>query len=401
MYGWRKLARAAHGPRLAVGQAAQAGKVARLSLAASIGNRMHRSIPVALLAASLLTACSTELDINEPYKDITVVYGLLNQKDSVHFVKINKAFLGEGNALDMALVQDSSEYSGEAISYAKVFRVSSSGALLDSFPLLDTTVVNREPGTFYSPVQKLFYFNTDSFTTIPASNLGTTMYLSQDDKYRLVLIVNGSTIKAETQITNDFKVDPVDQDTVANGARVNLRNIAGDNYSDYEFNWTSRADCKRFVVSWRLRYDEVTGTDTVARSISQKIGSPKVSSFVNEDMAVRLSGTTFYPAVESLIKSQSGWQSVERRIFRGMDFVVSVANDDLHTYLTLTEPVTGIVNDRPAYSNLENAIGVWGSRYEKTTRGKRLSTQSFQELINGPYTGDLHFCSPQDAFPCP
>ncbi|MBK9148935.1 MAG: DUF4249 family protein [Flavobacteriales bacterium] len=362
---------------------------------------MHRSIPFALLAASLLTACSTELDINEPYKDITIVYGLLNQKDSVHFVKINKAFLGEGNALDMALVQDSSEYSGEAISYAKVFRVSSSGALLDSFPLLDTTVVNREPGTFYAPVQKLKYFTTSFTQVLPPGSLGTPMYLWQDDSYRLVLVVNGSTITAETPITNDFKVDPVDQDTVANGARVNLRNIAGDNYSDYEFNWTSRADCKRFVVSWRMRYDEVTGTDTVARSISQKIGSPKVSSFVNEDMAVRLSGTTFYPAVESLIKSQSGWQSVERRIFRGMDFVVSVANDDLHTYLTLTEPVTGIVNDRPAYSNLENAIGVWGSRYEKTTRGKRLSTQSFQELINGPYTGDLHFCSPQDAFPCP
>jgi len=370
-------------------------------LAASIGNRMHRSIPFALLAASLLTACSTELDINEPYKDITIVYGLLNQKESVHFVKVNKAFLGEGNALDMALVRDSSEYSGEAISYAKVFRVNSSGAVLDSFPLLDTLVQNREPGTFYAPVQKLFYFRTDSFTTIPASNLGTTMYLSQDDSYRLVLSVNGNTVKAETPITNDFKVDPVDQDTVANGARVGLRNTAGNSYSDYEFNWTSRADCKRFVVEWRLRYDEVTGTDTVARSISQKIGSPKVSAFVNEDMAVRLAGETFYSAVESQIKSQSGWENVDRRIFRGIDFVVSVANDDLHTYLTLTEPVTGIVNDRPAYSNLENAIGVWGSRYGKITRGKRLSTQSFNELIDGNYTGDLRFCSPQDGFTCP
>ena len=362
---------------------------------------MHRSIPFALLAASLLTACSTELDINEPYKDITIVYGLLNQKDSVHFVKVNKAFLGTGNALDLAQVRDSSEYSGEAISYAKVFRVSSSGAVLDSFPLLDSLVQNREPGTFYSPVQKLKYFVTPYTQSIPASNLGVRMFLWQDDSYRLVLNVNGKTVTAETPITNDFKVDPVDQDTVANGARVALRNTAGNSYSDYEFNWTSRADCKRFVVEWKFRYDEVTGTDTVARSISQKIGSPKVSSFVNEDMAVRLSGETFYSAVESQIKSQSGWQNVDRRIFRGIDFVVSVANDDLHTYLTLTEPVTGIVNDRPAYSNLENAIGVWGSRYEKTTRGKRLSTQSFNELIDGNYTGDLRFCSPQDGFVCP
>jgi len=362
---------------------------------------MHRSIPIALLAASLLTACSTELDINEPYKDITIVYGLLNQKDSVHFVKVNKAFLGEGNAYDMALVRDSSEYSGEAISYAKVFRVNSSGAVVDSFPLLDTVVVNREPGAFYAPVQKLKYFQTPYTQSIPASNLGTRMFLWQDDSYRLVMSVNGRTITAETPITNDFKVDPVDQDTVSNGARIGLRNIAGNNYSDYEFNWTSRADCKRFVVSWRFRFDEVTGTDTVARSISQKIGGPKVSSFVNEDMAVRLTGESFYSSVESQIKSMPGWQDVDRRIFMGIDFIVSVANEDLHTYLTLTEPVTGIVNDRPTYSNIENAIGVWGSRYEKITRGKRLSTQSLNELINGTYTGDLRFCSPLDAFPCP
>ena len=239
--GWRKLARAAHGPQLAVGQAAQPPKIARLSLAASIGKRMHRSIPFALLAASLLTACSTELDINEPYKDITIVYGLLNQKDSVHFVKVNKAFLGTGNALDLAQVRDSSEYSGEAISYAKVFRVSSSGAVLDSFPLLDSLVQNREPGTFYSPVQKLKYFVTPYTQSIPASNLGVRMFLWQDDSYRLVLNVNGKTVTAETPITNDFKVDPVDQDTVANGARVGLRNTAGNSYSDYEFNWTSRA----------------------------------------------------------------------------------------------------------------------------------------------------------------
>ncbi|MFN3874859.1 MAG: hypothetical protein ACK4L7_02980, partial [Flavobacteriales bacterium] len=67
---------------------------------------MNHRLPAALMALSLLGACSTELDVNEPYKDISIVYGLLNQRDSLHFVKINKAFLGEGNALDMARVRD-------------------------------------------------------------------------------------------------------------------------------------------------------------------------------------------------------------------------------------------------------------------------------------------------------
>lgn len=361
---------------------------------------MHRSLPVALLAASLLSSCSTELDINEPYKDITVVYGLLNQRDSIHYIKINKAFLGEGDALAMAQVQDSSEYPAEAITLAKVYREDGFGNILDSFPLNDTIVQDREPGTFYSPIQKLFYFRSDFTQVLPPGTSGVPMYLWQDDNYRLKLQINGKTISAKTAITNDFKVDPVDQDTVANAARVGLRNQSGTDYSEYEFNWISRADCKRFVVSWKLRYDEVTGTDTVHKAIEQIIGT-KVSSFVNEEMAIRLSGVTFFSTVAARIKAESGWQNADKRIFRGLDFPVTVANDDFHTYLTLTEPVTGIVNDRPAYSNLENAIGVWGSRYTKTVRGKRLSTTSFSELIDGPYTADLRFCSPQDAFPCP
>jgi hypothetical protein len=363
---------------------------------------MHRTLPVALLAASLLASCSTELDINEPYKDITVVYGLLNQRDSIHFVKINKAFLGEGDALVMAQVRDSSEYPDEAITFAKVYREDEFGNVLDSFPLNDTIVENREPGTFYGPTQKLYYFNSTFAQQIPPppNTAGIRMYLWQDDQYRLKLRINGKEVSAVTPITNNFNVDAVDADTVQNPARVGLRNAAGTNYADYEYNWIARADCKRFEVSWVLRYDEVTGTDTLQKSIRQVIGT-RVSATDNEEMSIRLTGESFYNTVSARIKSESGWQNVSKRIFRGLDFPVTVANEDFHVYLTLTEPVTGIVNDRPAYSNLENAIGVWGSRYTKTTRGKRLSTSSFSHLIDGPYTGDLHFCSPQDAFPCP
>lgn len=361
---------------------------------------MHRPYLATLLAAVVLAGCSTKLEINDTYKDTTIVYGLLNQRDSVHFVKINKAFLGEGNAYDMALVRDSSEYAGEDISSAKVHRINGSGAVVETYDLRDTVVTNREPGTFYSPVQKLYYFRTPFAQTLPPGTLGVPMYLWQDDSYRLEVTVKGKTVRAQTPITNDFRIDPVDQDTVSNGARVGLRNIAGTQYANYEFNWTSRADDKRFVVSWRLRYAEVTGTDTVQRSITQLIGT-KVSSFVNEEMGINLSGETFYSTVAARIKSQAGWQSVDKRIFRGLDFLVTVANEDFHIYLTLTEPVTGIVNDRPAYSNLENAIGVWGSRYTKNAVGKRLSTQSFNELINGYYTGDLRFCSPLDGYACP
>src|ERR1700722_992454 len=58
----------------------------------------------------LFIACNNKLNIDAPYKDITVVYGLLDQNDSAHYIRINKAFLGIGNALTMAQQYDSINY---------------------------------------------------------------------------------------------------------------------------------------------------------------------------------------------------------------------------------------------------------------------------------------------------
>ncbi|MBL4656314.1 MAG: hypothetical protein JKY33_10880 [Bacteroidia bacterium] len=64
---------------------------------------------------TMFSACETDFEVNAPWKDITIVYGLLNQNDSVHFIKITKAFLVEGNALDTAQVAGYSQYDDSEI----------------------------------------------------------------------------------------------------------------------------------------------------------------------------------------------------------------------------------------------------------------------------------------------
>ena len=345
------------------------------------------------IAAVLITGCSTDLDINAPYKEISVVYGLLNQRDSVHLVKVNKAFLGEGDAYAMALVADSNEYRNEDVTYAKVFWINASGTAVDSFPLRDTLITNREPGTFNAPVQRLFTFTTPFVQQLNAGR----MFLHQDGRYELRLQVRGNAVSSSTAITNDFTIDAVDQDTTNNSARVNLMNAFGTDYGSYEFNWRSRANGKRYVVSYRFRYDEVTGTDTVRTAFIQQMGTRVSSNSANiEPMAAVIGGEAFFSSLAGFVKSNPNWGSVDKRIFRGLDFLISVANDDFHTYLTLTEPVSGIIEDRPAYSNIDGAFGVWGSRYTKNANGKRLSSTTLQQLTAGQYTGALRFCSALD-----
>src|SRR6188768_905082 len=114
------------------------------------------------IAIATLAGCSTELDINAPYKDITVVYGLLNMRDSVHYVKINKAFLGEGDAYVYAQIPDSNEWEDGAITTARMHRLEN-GERTEAFELTPTTITDREPGIFYSPNQKVYTFR-ETFT---------------------------------------------------------------------------------------------------------------------------------------------------------------------------------------------------------------------------------------------
>ena len=55
-----------------------------------------------------VVSCEEDFDINAPYQDITVVYGLIDQGQDSIFLKINKAFLGDGDVMEMAKIEDSS-----------------------------------------------------------------------------------------------------------------------------------------------------------------------------------------------------------------------------------------------------------------------------------------------------
>ena len=51
-----------------------------------------RPRPTLLLMSLWLLACSEAFELNAPYKDIWVVYGVLNPGDTAQFIRISKAF---------------------------------------------------------------------------------------------------------------------------------------------------------------------------------------------------------------------------------------------------------------------------------------------------------------------
>ena len=73
---------------------------------------MKRFLSATGLAAMLfLAACSEDFTVSAPYKDITVVYGILNAADSAHYIRIQKGFMDENkSAIQISKEPDSSYY---------------------------------------------------------------------------------------------------------------------------------------------------------------------------------------------------------------------------------------------------------------------------------------------------
>lgn len=71
---------------------------------------IKRFLSLLFLAAFFLQSCSEDLKLSGDFKETAIVYGLLDQADSLHYVKITRAFIGPGNALDIAQIADSSYF---------------------------------------------------------------------------------------------------------------------------------------------------------------------------------------------------------------------------------------------------------------------------------------------------
>ncbi len=323
------------------------------------------------IAAAVLPACNSDLDVTAPYKENTVVYALLDKESTTQFVKINKAFLGPGNAFVYAQVPDSSEYRDDQLQ--AVVQEVKNGAVVQTYALNDT-LLPHDPGIFAGPFHKLYYFNA---------------FLDSSATYRLEATAKGNHVSAQTSIV--AKVAP--GNAILNNP-LRLAQSVGD-YGMQLIRWTSAANGKRYEISYRFNWDEVSGTDTVHKSFTQVLGTVISNGITGgEAMEMRMEGQPFFQTVALRVGSTPG---VTRRIFRGVDILWAVAGPDLHLYLQLNSPISGLVEDRPTFTNVDNGYGLFTSRRFMELHKPDLHDDTDRELVEGQYTGGLLFCIPGNS----
>jgi hypothetical protein len=297
------------------------------------------------------SACSTEVDNYAEYKDITIVYGILETGVDTTFIKITKAFLGPGNALLFARNPDSSNYAGK-LNVSLLGRRNSVD--LPAITLDTITKRNKLAGDsiFYFPEQKLYY---------------TTTPLVADAAYTLVVDKGDNEIRSSTTLVKEFSIQqPINRINFAATVPTPIR-------------WSSAESGKRYEVSMKFFYRELHpgNPDTISKSLTWFLGTRKSNSLSGgETLEITYLGETFY----NLLGNQLSSGLNIKRFAGNVDVVISSGGDDLSTYIDVNAPSNSIVMEIPEFTNIENGYGIFSSR-KTISRNYRLSVQSEVKLV--------------------
>ena len=322
------------------------------------------------LTLTSLSSCNKKLEVNAEWKDVTIVYGLLDQFDTIHYVKITKAFLGPGNALDFARIYDSSNYSMPL----QVSMEEYSGSLLLRTIQLDTTSINnKDTGIFYSPYQKLFY---------------TKAKLTPEFRYHLII---KNTLTQKVIEGNATLIGELDIEKPTIYTRVSFQ--AG---RSTEVKWTSAKAGKRYQVAIQIRYAETfvdDPTSTVIKSLDWLALSNvrSLSEKGGQVMDYYISGDAFFMFMGNQLKTDSVNGRAVSRALRDCDYIFTVGSEDLSTYMDVTEPSMTIIQEKPAFTNIINGIGLFTARVIQSRDTLRFSDQTIAEMKTNQFTKNLGF----------
>ncbi len=347
------------------------------------------------------TRCTTDVDLTAPYVSIPVVFGLLDAEADTQWVRINRTWLGDGDQTQIALVSDSSEYETSRLS-AHFEELDDNDNVTRVFELKDTILQNKdEDGVFFAPEHKAYFAATRANES-----------LNPDARYRLAIVIDDSVnVGAETNMIS-VSVGNIQQPPAGlNNVKLNFANVGPSQvtYPNYPFKWRSTAGAARYDAVLRVHFIEHYWADdfhTVLdssrdRTIEIPIGTVDPSGDAgNQELEKLFDGQIFFTTLKTRldknirITRELGVWDEESQIARAFDFLLIVANEELAIYLDVNAPVTGIIQERPEYSNINGALGLWAARTTQSVLGLGYTTDTIEHLQEGDDTAELNFCTP-------
>lgn len=338
-----------------------------------------KKILVSLLVGVGITglySCSDDFKVAAPYKNITLVYGLLNTEDTAHYIKIQKAFLDENkNAVEMAKVPDSNYYPNLNV----VIKELSGGHVVKTIDLQRVDVnlegYQKDTGTFFTSPNYAYKFKET---------------LNPNSRYRLV-ITNpdaGFTDSSEIQVidASELRAYTITAATQFNFARtvptgtarldIALQVPSSAKYIEgkIKFHWVDKD----------LNTGEQTDHDADFIFASEGISQTNI--------VISNSNVAFYSFLKS---SMTVAPDNIMRYMDSCDLHLAIGAQEMYDYIIVTNiQSSGLTADqlKPLYTNIlgNDVYGIFSSRAYRTYKNIPLTDATLDSFRVNPITADLN-----------
>lgn len=303
------------------------------------------------ITAWFFTSCKNDVEINAPHKTLPYVFGLMNPYDSVHYIRIQRSFLGD---------QDPTSYSRnpDSIYFKKVDAVIEeivSDKVLNTYPLTEVVISSKNSGMFSNPDLKVYTFAP------PSLNPGA--------KYRLSGTADGIKINATTEVLNDN--DPVfgNSGPSSFGRFWNMPGwvqfATSTNLNDgltVKFNapYGSREIRVDLIFYYYEEYEDGT---SALKHLQMNFGTQSFSDLSKINVAeLTLSPDRFYEQISLLIPDKNATPNLKQRIPHSIDFEFGAIDENTYYYRDVNSPSSDLVQEKAQFTNIEDGIGIFGSR---------------------------------------
>jgi len=321
---------------------------------------------LSLVAFAALSGCSTKVDLYADYKQVPVIYGLLDAKADTNYIKITRAFYPQGDAYQVALNPDSSNYPGRLDVRLVEYRNNDSIGEL----ILDTiTIHNKETGTFYAPEQKLYYTAEKLKTNTSKSSYSYRLKVALPDR-------NLST-KAKMVGCSSFGVQSL-------GVNFSKQYI-GKPPLPFLFHPAINAKFYQVSMAFTFLEQRTPDSDSVPRTMAWDIGTwmdYELSDGQEDSYVFRYSPSIFYEKLAEFIGADTSIVGMKRFITDyPVEVTISAGGENLRHYIYTNNDAYGFVGNETEFSLIDGARGVFSSR--STTRARvRLAGETVPDLVS-------------------
>ncbi|MCK4662474.1 MAG: DUF4249 family protein [Bacteroidales bacterium] len=334
---------------------------------------MKKIFLINIILITIFASCSTELDVNAEWDEIPVIYCLLNQNDSVHYVRINKSFMGNEDAYVMAAESDSLYFNNIEVFLERW----KNNSRIEIISLEITTEIVKDTGIFASDKNIIYKTNEQLF---------------DDSEYKLVVNFPNpeDNVYATTELIKNFSV----QDYFGRNDSIKKPLRVGDRSYIQPIVWLEGNFTRAYYITLYFQYFEIAPPDTTEYTISWSFPTivdeevyDAADNVIRDRMRVYISGDAFFQFIATSIPVK---QDI-KRLVGDIEIEFVLASDDFYTYIVTHKPSSGISQENQFFTNIENGVGIFSSRFNKPIKNIYLDDRSKDSLAMGRFTKMLKF----------